>query len=725
MVDDGARFIVFSPRQVRDVDDKNLAQGTEVLRWGRVIDRRGATGLSSIVEVLDVTPWNDAWERDYTVQTPFGQHKVRQRLVELNPHSARIEATRYIFSAGFLTRELSPDTLRFLLYRHPDLLDKNGRPDPARRFRIYRFLVQAGHYDLAEDELNQLVRDLPDQKAKVEEARTGLNRLRVVRLVDEIEKMHQAGQHQAAQQKLERFPKEEDERLLARVRLLRDRYEKRSEDLGKARRYLALWPARAKNRWFAPAADALLQELTYDNVERLEKFINLSAQVEREAAQGQTPSLSPDELLALAVSGWLLGNVSAESKPEVADRLWRARELVLEYQRTTSAPLRKRMAESYEQAEGRIEIDELAQVIRHLPPPAPEKELPTRPFELETDPALTGARIRYAIRLPPEYHHGRAFPVLIALHHAGEKPVQMLERLAEAAGQYGYLLVAPDWQRGPNYGYTAEEHLAVTAVLADLCRRFQVDNDCVFLAGYGDGANMAYDVGLSHPDLFAGVLPMCALPRYFPLSYWRNGPYLPFYVVTGDYAGDSPKWNRKLFDHWVPKGYPSLYVEYKGRPMEWFAAEVPYWFDWMSRKKRADPIVEVGRSPGATGEEFQSLRESDNRFYWISGDIQSRHVNDPSSFNYQTIPAGVQARVFEANQINVNLHGFQNLTIWLGRGMIDFAKPVTVRFNTLTTWNSGGKPIPPSFHTLLEDFYQRSDRQRLFLAKIVFDKVPS
>src|SRR5262249_53303816 len=157
---------------------------------------------------------------------------------------------------------------------------------------------------------------------------------------------------------------------------------------------------------------------------------------------------------------------------------------------------------------------------------------------------------------------------------------------------------------------TAQEHTAVLDTVRDLRRRFSIDSDRVFLTGFGEGANMAFDVGLSHPDLFAGVLPIAGHIKAFTKIYWPNAYCLPFYVVGGDLDGDASKQCRQyLFEHWVPGGYPSLWVEYKGRGQEWFSGEVPYMFDWMNRKKRAPGYPDLGRSGGANrGDEYQSMR---------------------------------------------------------------------------------------------------------------------
>ena len=41
---------------------------------------------------------------------------------------------------------------------------------------------------------------------------------------------------------------------------------------------------------------------------------------------------------------------------------------------------------------------------------------------------------------------------------------------------------------------------------------------------------------------------------------------------------------------------------------EWFGGELPYMFDWMSRKRRNTPITHLGRSGGELGDEFTSMR---------------------------------------------------------------------------------------------------------------------
>jgi predicted esterase len=428
----------------------------------------------------------------------------------------------------------------------------------------------------------------------------------------------------------------------------------------------------------------------------------------------------------LAISGWLLGSASAEMSVETAQRLWNGRALVFNYLRTDDPNKRQQLIQQH-LAGTRTEsasIDELVQIIRTLPPSAAEKKLPEGGAPYKTE------GVTYFVQLPPEYRHGRAYPVLIVLHNAGEKPTDMLKRFADAAAENGYILLAPEWQNGSNskYTYSEAEHAGVLSALRDLRRRFNTDEDRVFLTGLGEGGAMAFDIGLGHPSLFAGILPMGSGPQFHAELNWRNAQYLPFYVISGSQEPDHEKL-KELFNNWlILRPFPTLWIDYKGRGVEWFAGEVPNMFDWMRGKRRAFPLHKLGSDGGggSFGNEFCTMRASDNYFYWLSSD-DIRSTRDISNWRarYGRQPATLTASIDTDNKlgnvINLKTSGIGQVTIWLGRNnkgedMIDFDKPVTVRHGFSTVLLP--RKIPPSLEVLLEDLYQRGDRQHLFLAKI-------
>jgi hypothetical protein len=250
----------------------------------------------------------------------------------------------------------------------------------------------------------------------------------------------------------------------------------------------------------------------------------------------------------------------------------------------------------------------------------------------------------------------------------------------------------------------------VLDTLRDMQRRFNVDTDRVFMAGVGQGGDMAMDVGMSHPDVFAGVVGMGVQPRLYTKAYANNAQYLPLYIVSGEMASDSPKAIRQVYTNsFIPRGMPAIYVEYKGRGNEWFTGELPTIFDWMNRKKRAMANPELT--------EMSSMRPGDNRFYWLSGEgINPASVNDVDKWRSLAVPATLQGRIAEANTIRIYAKNWKTLNIWLTRGMIEFDKPVAIWIGT--ELRKKDLKVSPSMATLLEDFYFRGDRSRLYLARI-------
>jgi pimeloyl-ACP methyl ester carboxylesterase len=723
------RRIVFPARQVQDVDGRTVNQTADfVILRQPLTPFSTATRMEAIGPILETSAFDANWKRTLKYQplkkTVANPDKVPlttdQRLTYLTPYCARVESSRHLWHQMYLTRELGPDVVRQLLYTHPDLREKEGQVDPAKRAKVIRFLKQAGFYETAGQELEQWLKDAPSHKDKIDAERASLQRLQIGEALEGIDRAYRAGQHAWIQKQLAKIPMEgADDKQQRQVRTLKTKYEEAEEALTHARRFLKELPPRcypeAQAQLFAEAAAAILAELHVDSHQRLATFVALARQAERDRQQNRPVTQTPGDLMALAVSGWLLGNASAEAKAETGIKLWKARKFVQSYQKTDNDRDREKLLAAYEQNRtDAISFDEMAQLISQLPPPLPEEKLPTNEL-LPLETKLPGERrgSSYILQLPRDYHHGRSYPLLIVLHQAGEKPKDAIERWGDLPYQQGYLTAVPEWGKNNGqggYNFSAQEHAAVLNTIRDLQRRFNVDSDRVFLAGAGQGGDMAFDVGLSHPDQFAGVVAVGAQPRYFGKAYGGNGQVLPHYVVCGELASDAPKAIREQFkNHFVPRAAPALYVEYRGRAQEWFAGELPTMFDWMSRKKRALPVPELSQCI--------SMRPTDSRFYWLSGEeINERSLNDISNWKPLVAAATLQGKIGPSNTIYLHATNWKKVTLWLTRGMIEFDKPVTVLLNTTTRMNQ--KSIKPSLAVLLEDFYQRGDRQRLFLAKI-------
>ncbi len=741
LLDDGPRKIYFATSQVRVVE-KMAAPPEEV------VPARPVPGFTNYVilnprvlppflEVLEAPEFDAKWQRTFRFRSTNGPVAMKQHVHQVTPYWVRVDAiSKFHWAGAYLTRELGREYVQKLLTTSPGKDFQHGPKETppqaaARMMRYVDFCVQAGWLDDAEKELDKLLAAQPEQKERVEAARATLRRVQARERFEEIKHLHQAGRGQAVRAKLADFPeKYANTQMLATLREIRAEHDAADEAMKQAGRYLDEATRELNGpdaKLLAEAAAAIRAELDGSSVERLDAFLGQARQGERERQKGRKPDLRPEELVSLAVTGWLQGSPSAETRPEAAVRLWKARQMVLAYQRATDLGERQRLVKEFEQEQtSRVGIDEVMQLIPFLPPFEAATDLAPKPV------ALTVGEVTYHAQLPPEYRHGRHYPVLIALPDTGEKPETVLRRWSEAAAENGYILAVPEWQKGLGaaYAYSEREHDVVLQTVRDLRRRYQVDSDRVFLFGLGEGGKMAYDVGLGHPDLFAGVIPMGADPDGVPLRCWRNAQYTPFYVVLGSRAGDAAKKTRELFEHWVQtgRGYPALWVEYKGRGVEWLGGEVPNVFDWMRGKRRPYPLRQLGTGglSNSFGNEFCTVRACDNRFWWLSTSAIS-----PSSLYTGSRPLG---RVLTAtltgridadnNEIALNLSGLRKVTVWLGRNakgasMVDFDRPLSVRVGLAT--KVARRRVQPSLAVLLEDLYQRGDRQQMYLAKIDLD----
>jgi predicted esterase len=748
-LDDMVRRMYFIPGQLQEVlEKKQIERDLMVLK--RYANTSRADAILPGWQVESFSPWNAKWERSLKVHVTRKDGNrylnMDQRIVQVTPHFMHIQTLKYNWDLFHLTKEMGVEGMRPLLSSY--FAEKKEIKDWDRRKLIAMFMHQAGWHKEAQKELDNLVEEYPSRKDDVAGLRATVKKVLADIFVEDIERAFKAGQHHEVQDRLKAYAKENmaplvNEKNLLLAQDLKNKYENLSEKLGQAKTVLSALPKQMSSATRTPwanVAELILDELNYDTLGRLDTFLVFAEQHLREVKEKTKPTQSPEQVMALAALGWLLGNGSAEPDVKNAQNLLRARAMVLEYQKTDNTVQRNQLLTSVLR-DTNLSLDALARIIKNLPPPYPydKTKIGTEPLRLSIELADSRGG-DYYLQLPPDYHHQRSYPVLLVLHGARERADGLMGRMSDLAAQHGFILAAPLWAgngRNVTYDYTAKEHAVVLDTLRDLRRRFQVDSDRVFLFGWEQGADAVLDIGMSHPDQFAGALSMCGSPRFFTAErdrYQTNAQYLPFYLVDGDRDGANPKAIAAIFKEWVRGIYPALYVEYKGRGSEWFQGELPTMFDWMSRKKRHHPMKEMGRrhTGGGVGEEFRTMRECDNRFYWLSTEaIDPHHLNTASNWVRTVAPATLQANVAVGNelivkggqkeakiftQFNIQAKHFKQLTLWLAPNVVDLSKPIRIRVNGSQVGSE--RIIPPNPSVLMEDFFYNGDRQRLYFAKV-------
>ena len=68
------------------------------------------------------------------------------------------------------------------------------------------------------------------------------------------------------------------------------------------------------------------------------------------------------------------------------------------------------------------------------------------------------------------------------------------------------------------------------------------------------GGDAVWDIGLAHPDLWAGVIPIVGTAGKYVARYWENGRHVPMYFVGGEMDGDRMALNARDLDRYLTTG---------------------------------------------------------------------------------------------------------------------------------------------------------------------------
>ena len=709
MVDDGPRRLMVPGRQMAEVlDDAELS--SSVMSF-KIPQRK--TGQQNFP--IQVGTFSRVEEFD-----EFGHGMVQLRtgtdttldivlgIVELRPDYVRIEALKYDWSFARTTQSLGQEVIDRILKK------RVNRTSLIERRKLIVFYEQAEMYKAARHEVQLFVKDFPAEKKWCEDVTAQMDELDSRRVLNEITRRRSAGQHLLAYGAVKTFPVEGvSVEIRRQVEGMHRDYdavrERRATILLQLDMLQAAIPADQAAQ-LKPLRSLLGEELhAVENLERLSPYEQIA----------NAPNVTATEKLALAYSSWVVGPSDAVDSLPAAVRMWEMRFLILEYLRTPEDAVRRAAIIKTLEATEDVSVERLARMVGFLPmledmAPIP----PCTPTRVETTSDGAGTPLSYVVILPKEYNTQHTYPLLVVLHGFGKDAESEARWWAgdperEGHGQRrGFITIAPEYAK-PNqtqHEYDLASHRAVLGSIRHAMRTHRIDANRVVLAGHGMGADACFDLGMSHPDVFAGVAPICGKSQQYCMSYWGNATKTSWYVVSGERDRDTVADNMRDLNKYFSKGIDITYSEYKNRGLEPYSEELPRLIDWAETVRRK-PIQEY------LDFEVKTLRSFDNHFHWIQAGTLPQELFQPIVWEdrhkkIRDMP--ISGKITPGGTVYVT-HPGKTTTIWFSPDMINFDERVRVHVNGTEQFNGS---LTPSVEALLEDLRTRADRQRLFWARL-------
>jgi dienelactone hydrolase len=317
-----------------------------------------------------------------------------------------------------------------------------------------------------------------------------------------------------------------------------------------------------------------------------------------------------------------------------------------------------------------VEIVTFVTLLFVLIPASYSQTLKSGPQDLSFFSTVDETDQPYAIYIPKNFDENRKYPLVIFLHGAwsnhrlglrrafGQGNIQgdnfnklgyiVKENDLEATRYFpplkdvGYIVAAP-YARG-TAGYQGVPEQDVYEMLDDIKSRFPVDENRIYLTGLSMGGGGTLWLGLSRPDIWAAIAPVCPAPPAETAELYSNASNLPVHLFIGDNDGlykTALDWKSKLqnitpvFD----------FTEYPGvSHNSWeYAYKDGYIFEWFSQFTRNLFPTEVN---------FNTRWYKYNKAYWVSID----------EFTPGTL-ASVKARFTSENSLEVTTNNLDAFTL--------------------------------------------------------------
>ncbi len=720
VLDDDLRNTMFN-FQPKNIVGQRVVSATEKIEFPFSKAEIETSGGDLLIQgILGVSEFNEFGRRTFSIRTPQGAKHLVQAITEMSPLFCKVETLRASDSVKWdqriATDSIPPKLLREILYQNLDLSTVKDWT------RLITFYMKAERFSDARKEVEAAMQKFPNDFDRV--LLTELDELNAAQLFRQVKSRQEAGQYQVALSFLNTFPmatlpvevqlKVQDQFASLKQSLLL--VSQIVESLKKDQQELPP----AEQEMVAPLVKEIFAEVNLDSAVRLADYERLRAD----------PSLSIEQRVSLALSGWMLGSGSGLDNFATTKSLIAARALVQQYLVEADSVRRTQILSKLKSLEGG-QPDLVVKLLSLMKPPKPlppvASDDPPGMYRLQI--AIGNETVSYVVQTPPEYDPNRLYPCVVSLPSLSSNPdVQInwwcgspllvkeneqaegkVQRMGQATHK-GYIVISPVWApKGQlQYNYSEIEHARVLKCFRDALRHFSVDTDRVFISGHQAGAAAAWDIALAHPDLWAGAIMISPTAEKFIIHYDENAKLVPMYFAYGqlDGSGFRAQIGTTVGKYVASLQYDAIAVSYIGREGGFFPEEAPRIMDWMQlsshRRDRNPKEIKVSM-----------LRPGDRFFYWIEAP-EFATENNSFLFKAAANSPGLEARVTAKNGFSVAQTPSPITWIWVSPEMVDFKQPVSVRVKGTTK----KVDVTSDLDVILEDVRQRADRLHPFHFKI-------
>jgi len=244
----------------------------------------------------------------------------------------------------------------------------------------------------------------------------------------------------------------------------------------------------------------------------------------------------------------------------------------------------------------------------------------------------------YAIYIPENFDESKKYPLVVFLHGAlsnhrlglmrafGQGNIQgpefgtpgfvppetdlEISRSYPVLKSVDYIVAAP-FARG-TAGYQGIPEQDVYDMLADIKSKFNIDEDRMYLTGLSMGGGGTLWIGLTRPDLWAAIAPVCPAPPEGTDILAGNAFNIPVHLFVGDRDGlmtTSDAW----YERFKSNNINVEYVIYPGiAHNSWeYSYKDGFIFDWFAQFKRDPFPAEV---------KFTTRQFKYDKAYWVKID---------------------------------------------------------------------------------------------------------